>query len=291
MAVMRVLENGFCAQVTACGSGSDGMRGDFTTSAQRGTGVAPAGLAFTSAALSAKSANAFDRSTVPKGSPAANLCEVTTRSFAATVLLLEAVFVALIALAMARYPGGTWCDPAAVGHRFWQNFLCDLLHVRSLSGAANPGAGLARLAMLALIAGFLPFWLVLPALFPLRRRTALWLRRIGAISVCAMALVPLTPSDRFGSVHGLVVMSAGAPGFAAAALAVWAELATPSRRWLGALGAAMLGFSFADMAIYAHHYFGRVDCSPVLPLVQRIALVLVLAWMAASSVALLRSRP
>jgi hypothetical protein len=215
---------------------------------------------------------------------------VRTRALAALSLISVAAFLGFTGIAMARYPGGTWCEPAGGADRLWENFLCDLLHVRSLSGAENPGAGFARLGMLALVAGFLPFWLALPELFRARPRTGLWLRSVGVLSVVSLVLVPLTPSDRFGAMHGIAVMGAGVPGFAAAALAVSAQLGTRPLRALGLLGASALATSLADMAVYVHHFFARVDCAPWLPVVQWLALGQVLVWMAASSLALLGSR-
>ncbi len=51
-----------------------------------------------------------------------------------------------------------------------------------------------------------------------------------------------------------------------------------------------LAVSVVDMALYVHHWFLRSDCSTLLPIVQRIAMGLTLAWMVASGLGLVRSR-
>jgi hypothetical protein len=54
------------------------------------------------------------------------------------VLATLALFVVLEGAAMILYPGGTCWDPAAHGHRFWENFLCDLEWSVARNGMPNP---------------------------------------------------------------------------------------------------------------------------------------------------------
>jgi hypothetical protein len=76
---------------------------------------------------------------------------IQRRVLAALLFVGAAAFVALMAAAMPRYPGGTWWDGARVGHSFWTNFFCDLTQPTRLDGRGpNPAAPLARAAMLAL---------------------------------------------------------------------------------------------------------------------------------------------
>ena len=85
----------------------------------------------------------------------------------AAILAAEAAFVLLLIPAMRAYPGGTSWDPASSGHDFWLNYLCDLTRSVALNGQPNPaGAALAQGAMGLLALGLLPFWWVLPQLFP-----------------------------------------------------------------------------------------------------------------------------
>src|ERR1019366_7112935 len=83
------------------------------------------------------------------------------------ILCGVAAFAALETAAMALYPGGTWWNPAARGHRFWQNYLCDLEWRVALNGQTNHwGSRLAQAAMLVLVLTLAPFWLPPPRGLP-----------------------------------------------------------------------------------------------------------------------------
>lgn len=180
-------------------------------------------------------------------------------------------FVVLEAAAMALYPGGTFWDAHASGHRFWQNFLCDLEWRVALDGQDNRvGALLAQGAMLALVAAFLPFWVL--------AGSGRALRALGSAAVVAMAAVALMPSERFGALHGVAVLIAGPTGLGAAVLAVRAHLRA-NRRALAGLGAATLSLGAVDLGLYAWN-FGTGGPGPLaLPAIQKLALILLLAWM------------
>ena len=141
------------------------------------------------------------------------------------ILCLNSGFVALASIAMALYPGGTWLEPARAGHAFWANFLCDLLHTRALSGADNgSGALFARIAMLAEAGALVLMWWSAPLLFPGRSVLGKVIRVLGVLSALGTTAVVLLPSDRFGALHGVMVLLASVPGFGAAVLTVGALL-------------------------------------------------------------------
>jgi hypothetical protein len=199
---------------------------------------------------------------------------------AAAVLL----FVALELPAMALYPGGTWWDPHTQGARFWQNFLCDLEWRVALDGVPNPvGSRLAQAAMVVLVLGLLPLWWTVPRVAGEPRLLGGMVRVLGAVSVAGTLAVAFMPSDRFGSLHGTVVVAAALPGLTAAVLAVALLLrGEPAPRVAGALGAAMLAASVADFVLYARHLLAGGGPGPlVLPAAQKVALLLLLAWMLA----------
>jgi hypothetical protein len=188
-------------------------------------------------------------------------------------------FVALIVPAMALYPGGTWWDPHALGHRFWTNFLCDLEWRTALNGMPNPvGARLAEGAMLALVLAFVPFWPLAARLFAEHPRLVAAVRVLGWTSVVGMIAVAIMPSERFGAMHGVAVVVAGLPGLSAAVLAATGQLLA-RRRLPGALGAAMVLFAIADFVLYVHTMLHGGPGPIVLPAAQKVALLLLLAWM------------
>ncbi len=183
------------------------------------------------------------------------------------------LFVVLEAAAMALYPGGTWWEPGARGHRFWQNFLCDLSWRVALDGQDNRlGSLLSQAAMLVLVAGFVPFWVLVGG------AGARGVRVLGIASVLGTAAVTLMPSDRFGSMHGVAVMVAAGTGLAASVLAARGQL----RRGLvleGCLGLAVLGAAAIDLALYVRTFSAGGPGPLALPALQKVALLLLLAWM------------
>ena len=188
---------------------------------------------------------------------------------------------------MVLYPGGNWQDRSATGHRFFANFFCDLTQPISLSGVRNPlGAQCAQLGMLcfaAALAGF--FWLV-PSRFAPGSRAARWVRGLGQCAVVCFIAVPLTPSERFGNWHALLALVSGGFGIGAAAWAVQALFAA-ERRALAALGAAALALGAFDAALFVY-YLGDAAPPPlIVPAAQKVAALLLSAWMAALSAGVL----
>ncbi len=194
-------------------------------------------------------------------------------------------FVALEVVAMSLYPGGTWWDSKAEGHRFWQNFLCDLEWRVALNGTPNPlGSRVALVAMLVLALGLGPFWLASAAAIGAAAgagaRLPLAVRFLGVSSAMGTVAVILMPSDRFGAVHGAAVIVAGVPGLAAAALAVFGlARSEPRPRMAAWIGGAMLAFGFVDFVLYVSHLVAHTEGTPLVAAVQKVALGLLLAWM------------
>jgi hypothetical protein len=212
----------------------------------------------------------------------------------AAILASVAGFVVLETIAMSLYPGGTWWDAKAHGHRFWQNFLCDLEWRVALNGVPNPvGSRLAEAAMLLLVVGLAPFWLDVPCLFAARQRgSGAAVRGLGLTSVAATLAVVFMPSERFGALHGLMVIVAGVPGLAAAALAVRGLALGEPRPRVGAwIGAAMLGFAMTDFVLYVSHVVGHTEGTPAVAAIQKVALFLLLMWMGIVAVRVQRRAP
>jgi hypothetical protein len=227
-------------------------------------------------------------SSVREGNP---MRAISARLNSVAIVGLVAAFGGLEAAAMHLYPGGTWWDAAARGHRFWENFLCDLEWRVALNGEPNPvGSALAKTAMLLLLVALVPFWLAVPRVFPgasAGARAAV--TTPGLVSAAATVAVVLMPSDRFGALHGAMVIVAGVPGLVAAALAVRGlALREPRPRVAAGLGGAMLAAAFVDFALYVSHFAAHTNGTPLGPALQKVALLLLLAWMVTVAV---RSAP
>ncbi len=202
-------------------------------------------------------------------------------------------FAGFMSIAMWLYPGGNWLDRSAPGHRFLYNFFCDLTQPVSLSGVSNGlGSAFGQLGMWCFalaLGGF--FWLA-PLHFTDRvgRHAGVWVRRLGVGAVSGVALVPVLPSQRFGHFHGLLALGAGGLGIVAALITV-IELcrAQGAARFLGRLGALALAVAAFDAALFAYHLNDLGPTPLLLPAAQKVAAVLLSAWM--FGVAWYRPRP
>jgi hypothetical protein len=215
------------------------------------------------------------------------LRSVTSRA-SALVLASIATFSGCIGVAMTGYPGGTWTDRTTVGHSFWGNFVCDLLRYDALNGLPNQYPALAAAGMIALVVGLLAFWFAAPRLFARRPRLGLAVRVLGVVATGAMAVVPFTPADRFGAAHGVAVMVATVPALGVAALVAGGMLSIKgTTRLLGLLGAATVAASFADsFLLYVRDWIQSTSAAILLPALERVSLLLLLAWMAVTALRL-----
>jgi hypothetical protein len=204
---------------------------------------------------------------------------------AGTVALAVAAFVVLEVPATLLYPGGTWWDPTTRGASFWQNYLCDLGSDVALDGVPNPvGSRLSQAAMLVLAFGLVVHWWIVPRLFAPAARVPLGrvVRALGVLSFGGTIAVVVLPSSRFGELHGAMVIVAGLPGLSAAVVATVALLrGEPAPRIAGALGASMLAFALADFVLYVRTWMRGGPGPLALPVTQKIALLLLVAWMLA----------
>ncbi len=223
-----------------------------------------------------------------RGFPIAASVAVRVRAASVAMLAAAGAFVVLFLLAARAYPGGTDWEPAARGHDFWLNYLCDLARAVTPGGRPNVlGSLLAQASMMALTLGLLPLWWLLALLFPSRPGLGSAVRALGAIAVVGTIAVVLLPSDRFGAWHAVAIMVAGPPGFAAALLAV-SGLAREERvpRVAAGVGAAMLLVAMIDWVLYLGYLSGTAPA--IVAVLEKVALILLLAWMVAVSVRVAR---
>lgn len=198
---------------------------------------------------------------------------------AALLALLGAGAVATAAGA-ALYPGGTWVDPLAPGHSWWGNFLCDIARDMAVNGAPNPGAPWGRAAEWSFVAALCLFWWLAPALVE-RRRIRRPVRVLGTSSLLGLILVPVT----WGGAHTLALAAGAGPGFVAAALLVRGLRGRPA---LALLGAVALLLAALELGLYLAFRAGSLPVT--VPAMQRVALLVAVAWMAGCALALLRGQ-
>ncbi|MBI2387993.1 MAG: hypothetical protein HYV09_00120 [Deltaproteobacteria bacterium] len=205
---------------------------------------------------------------------------MTDRRLGSALLGSVGLFLAAYALAVAWYPGGTWFDRHSVGYDLLRNFVCDLTQPIALDGRPNPiGAFFGKASMLALDAGLSFAFLGALRLGTPTRALARTVRVAAAVSFAGIATVPLTPSLVLGALHTVAVLTGVIAGLFAGSFALALLRRSPFRR-ISALGVSVFVVSFADAGIYAWSILSGT--TPLaLPMLQRVALVLLVLWLAA----------
>jgi hypothetical protein len=198
--------------------------------------------------------------------------------------LIEATvgaFMALVALAMVFYPGGTWWDKTTRGHRFWENFLCDLLHRVSLSGAPNlTSSRFAQLAMFVLVVGIVCAFSLAPEIVPSRKRLGRSLAYAGSFGALFLVAAPLFPSDRYPALHSMATVFGTLPAIVAFSGLVGAILIEP-RAPLVVRGTSvtLLVLLVLCAGLYTWDVYLDGPSLKVLPGLERIATLLLLTWL------------
>ena len=193
-------------------------------------------------------------------------------------------FAVLFFAAGSAYPGGTHFDHAAVGHDFWRDVAID--------GAPNACAcALARVAMITLALGLGVLFIALPRLFSSHARLGSAVRALGAVTVPFAIAVVLLPTDRFGKLHGVAIVFAGTLGLGAVTLALkglFSDARAP--RHVVALGVVTMSVAAVDFALYVAELLSGGPAQIAVPVLERVATILILTWMVAVARAVHRLR-
>jgi hypothetical protein len=196
------------------------------------------------------------------------------------VRLCMLLFVLAIALSVWAYPGGTWWDRARIGHSFWENFLCDLLHHPALNHSPNLfGARTAAAGMLVFVLGLSIFWSTTDRLLCCLPRLSKLVATLGVVGTPLVAAVPLLPSNRFPSLHTAAVTLGGLPAMLALLLISLGFCLEPhiSR----SIRAATLGFAslvIVCLGLYAREaVFGGASLR-IVPVLERLASIATILW-------------
>jgi hypothetical protein len=195
------------------------------------------------------------------------------------LLAFVGLFLGLVSVAMATYPGGNWLVRSARGHDLARNFLCDLLGPVAINGLPNPIASvLMQAALGVLAAGLTVTWWLIPRLLDAPRLSRA-IRVLAVVSLVGLISVPLVPPSVSYSLHAVAVLSGGLPAIVAWVLALHALGRQARTRALAGLGLlALLSMALA-FALYAYQLFWHTRPNLVLPLSHRLATLLCVAWL------------
>lgn len=191
-----------------------------------------------------------------------------------------AIFCGSMALAMAAYAGGSWLDPRAPSHSWWENFWCDLVREPAHNGLPNArSVVLASIGFAALALSLAAFWLEISELFADWRRA--FVRSAGLVSAAGTAAVALVPSDRFPVLHGPFVLTAGTLGLACGFIcAGWALRHYAEARAFGAVSLVLLCAAAVNLVLYVQVAYFRASDTIVLPAAQKLATLALVVWIA-----------
>jgi hypothetical protein len=196
----------------------------------------------------------------------------------ATVALIG-LGLALLVVAFALYPGGTWWDRTEDGASWLDTFLCDLTMNPALDGRPNPLGALAGQVGLALFALALAVtWELVrrvPGEFSPRPARAAGV--LGLIGFPPLVWALVTPGDRL---HAMAVGIAVCAATAALVLTLLAALrAREAGRAVLVLGGLVFACVVVSMALYWPTLVDQELAVRGLPAVQKLALVLLAAFL------------
>jgi hypothetical protein len=222
------------------------------------------------------------------------MCNTKKRARIESAALVGAVvgFVATFVAAACAYPGGTHFDHGSIGHDCWRNTLCDVARTVAIDGAPNAqGCLLARIAMTILALGLGLLFVAIPRLFPAHPRLGSAVRLLGAATVPFAIAVVLLPTDRFSQLHGVAIVVAGLLGLTTVILALKGLFAgAQSPGIVVALGVVAMSVAAVDFGLYVAEFLSGGSAQVAVPVLERIATVLLLAWMVAVATAVHRLR-
>ena len=208
------------------------------------------------------------------------------RLAADAVLASIGIFIALVVVSMATYPGGSWLAPNAQQHDLLRNFLCDLLGPMAINGKPNPVGSAAMIAAMVVLAlGLGVLWWSMGRLF-VSPRLSVAIRVCGTVSLLGLVAVPFTPPTVSYPLHAAAVFSGGGPAAAACVLSLIGMAIEPRTRPLAVLGTIAMVWVLIGFASYAQQYFGGSHPTIWKPISHRIATVFFVSWLVAIGLAL-----
>ena len=189
-------------------------------------------------------------------------------------------FIVCVSVAIIVYPGGTWWNENAVGHSFWQNFLCDLLRNPALNHRSNMlGAALTKVGMLGIVAALSLNWWGASRWLCCHPTLGKAVRALGAVGTPLVATVPMFPSDAFPRLHTAAVTLGGLPAMLALlvfTVSVFFEAHCPN--WLRTLTGLLTALSIVCMGLYVRESVFAAPSLRILPVLERLATLTVVVW-------------
>ena len=175
------------------------------------------------------------------------------------------LFYVLYLFSSTIYSGGSNADINAAGFDWVSNYTCDLFHTQGINGVPNPARPVGLMAVFLICAGLNYFFFQFAQLIPM---PLFWKRVIQITGTLCMICAVLIFTD----LHHTMVLMASFFGLLALIGVIRGLLKNKYHKYLWA-GAACI---FLLMLNNYFYYFDII--THILPLIQKISIVLVLTW-------------
>lgn len=175
------------------------------------------------------------------------------------------LFLVLFVIAANYYPGGSNVSKTREGFDWINNYWCDLLSETAKDGRPNPGRIFGLTGMIILFSSLAFFWYNLPRFFYERRLNTIVIRYAGITSMFILIFV-------FTRFHDSII-GIGSTICAIPMAATLSELHKNKLKALYFLGIFCIALILLNFFIYVTNRW-----IVVLPILQKIALLVFLIW-------------
>ena len=186
------------------------------------------------------------------------------------------LFIVLYIISALLYPGGSGADKTAIGYSWTNNYWCNLLSEKAINGQTNTARPVAVTAMFILGLSLSIFWILFPALTPLKKYHKLLIQVAGTVCMLTSFLL-LTGID-----HDLAINTSSVFGLIAM-IGTLIALYQLKRKWLFAVGL------FNLLLVALNNYLYHSNEMMYLPVVQKISFLSFLIWFSFISINLFQS--
>lgn len=185
------------------------------------------------------------------------------------------LFYGLYMYSSTIYSGGSQADINAVGFDWVSNYTCDLFHTHGINGLPNPARSIGLTAIVLICASLSFFFFQFAELIPM---SLFWKKIIQITGILCMICVVLIFTD----LHNIMIPLASIFGLIALAGVIRGLLKNKLYKYLWAGGICIF-------LLILNNYFYYFDIlTSILPLIQKISIVLVLTWVMSLNFELVR---
>lgn len=186
------------------------------------------------------------------------------------------VFIITFIVASIYYPGGSYFDRKAEGFSWLHNYWCNLMGKSALNGIKNPARPIAIAGAAILCAGVGYFYFLFPRYFKVNTT---WKRLTEIFGIASMVFAVFL----YSNYHDLTLTIAGVFGFGAmmGTLIALRRNNSPVMLTIGSICVALIAIN--NIIYYTDFLI------TLLPVIQKVTLLLVLLWLIGLNFVFLKS--